>query len=365
MVVKGRALGHQLARSRVKRISSRSVVKHLAISIGIPMSEAILVAVANIMASSHWAVASTELVIGRISLSWGMHIKVIPIVIQAIPMAVMSIGAMAIDIRSMPQVVVRLGHQLARSRVKRIPSRSIVEHLTISIGIPMSEAILVAVANIMASSHWAVASTELVIVGRISLSWGMHIKVRTVAAMSIGAMAIDVRSMPQVVVRLGHQLARSRVKRVSSRSVVQHLTIPIGIPVSEAILVAVANIMASSNRAVASTELVIAMDNRSSISQPGAMQIQTSSMGSIAINLGSLVNLGSQHGRHMPLVENIGVVVVEVALYIKVPTIGLRSVQSRSMARCSIGMIIPVRRLGSMLSMHDRPILLLDSWNQN
>jgi len=250
-------LGHQLARSRVKRISSRSVVQHLTISIGIPVSEAILVAVANIMASSNWAVASTELVIiGSISLSWGMHI-VIPIVIQAIPMAVMSIGAMAIDVRSMPQVVVRLGHQLARSRVKRISSRSVVQHLAISIGIPMSEAILVAIANIMASSHWAVASTELVIVGSISLSWGMHIKVIPMAVMSIGAMAIDIRSMPQVVVRLGHQLARSRVKRISSRSVVQHLAISIGIPVPEAILVAIANIVASSHWAVASTELVI------------------------------------------------------------------------------------------------------------
>jgi len=221
------------------------------------VSEAILVAVANIMASSNWAVASTELVIiGSISLSWGMHI-VIPIVIQAIPMAVMSIGAMAIDVRSMPQVVVRLGHQLARSRVKRISSRSVVQHLAISIGIPMSEAILVAIANIMASSHWAVASTELVIVGSISLSWGMHIKVIPMAVMSIGAMAIDIRSMPQVVVRLGHQLARSRVKRISSRSVVQHLAISIGIPVPEAILVAIANIVASSHWAVASTELVI------------------------------------------------------------------------------------------------------------
>jgi len=255
-----------------------------------------------------------------------------------------------------------LGHQLAGSRPQRIPSRSVVKHLAIPIGIPMSEAILVAVANIMASSHWAVASTELVIVGSISLSTGIHIQVIPMAVMSIDAMAIDVRSMPQVVVRLGHQLARSRVKRISSRSVVQHLTVSIGIPVSEAILVAIANIMTSSNRAVASTELVTAMGGRSSISQPVAMQIQTSSMGSMAINLGSLVNLGSQHGRHMILVENM--VVVEVALNIKVPTIGLMSVQSRSMVRCSMGITIPVRRLGSMLSMHDRPILL-DSWNHN
>jgi len=54
-------LGHQLVITRLQGISNRgSVAKHLSITVGVPMSEVVLVSISNVVTSSHWAVSSTE-----------------------------------------------------------------------------------------------------------------------------------------------------------------------------------------------------------------------------------------------------------------------------------------------------------------
>jgi len=141
-------------------------------------------------------------------------------------------------------------------RVKSISIRSIVQHLSISIGVAMSEVILVSIANIMSSSNRGATSTELVFVAMfrssISLSLGMGIHGRSTASVGRGT-----RRISKVIVRLGYQPLRPRVKRISSRSVIQHLTISIWVAMPEVIFVSISNIVAGSSRGATSTEVVV------------------------------------------------------------------------------------------------------------
>jgi len=84
-------------------------------------------------------------------------------------------------------------------RVKRISVRSFVQHLSISIGVTMSEVIFVTIANIMARS---IRSS----ISRSSISWGMGIQIMTIATMGVG-----VKRISMVVAMLCHQFVGTRL----------------------------------------------------------------------------------------------------------------------------------------------------------
>jgi len=140
-------------------------------------------------------------------------------------------------------------------RVKSISVRSIVQHLSISIGVAMSEFILVSIANIMSSSNRGATSTELVFVAmfRSSISLSLGMGIHDVST----AVGRGTRRISKVIVRLGYQPLRPRVKRISSRSVIQHLTISIWVAMPEVIFVSISNIVAGSSRGATSTEVVV------------------------------------------------------------------------------------------------------------
>ena len=83
---------------------------------------------------------------------------------------------------------------------------SVRKHLSISIGVSLSEVVFVSVPNIVTSSHWAVPATEPVpaIIGAMSI----------IISMDIGVVAnMGIRFVPIYVVG-------SRILRIHSRSVV-------------------------------------------------------------------------------------------------------------------------------------------------
>jgi len=75
--------------------------------------------------------------------------------------------------------------------------------------------------------------------------------------MGVGLVVVILSIVNFILGLLSHQPVGSRVKRMSSGGDFQHLSIPIGIPMSEVILISIANIMASSSRCVTSTEPVV------------------------------------------------------------------------------------------------------------
>jgi len=137
------------------------------------MSEVVLVSIPNIMASSSRSVTPTKLVVVTlgISLNWGsislsgvvidlltislgVHIGLVAISLgrMSVNNKTMGVGLVVVILSMIEFILGLLGHQPSGSRMKRMPSRSDIQQLTISIGISMSEVILVSIANIVASS---------------------------------------------------------------------------------------------------------------------------------------------------------------------------------------------------------------------
>jgi len=135
-----------------------------------------------------------------------------------------------------------LGHQLVITRLQGISNRgSVAKHLSITVGVPMSEVIFVSISNVVTSSHWAMSATEHILVmtmgfdimGEHSRSVGRSMAIIFDRSIVLGkSLPMDCKVIliysPLVPGSMVIRYMAMGIIRVHSRSVVGHMDIRSG-----------------------------------------------------------------------------------------------------------------------------------------